>query len=163
MKKNKRGFTIVELLIYTTILLGLLYIFTSIFSSILDVQLESETQSAIVQDSNYIFARLQYDISRATSIQMPDSLGASSNLLTLRIQGIDHTYELNANGLLQVTTPLGSSTLNSFGTTLSNLSFRRYGNVSGKNSVSISYTLTSTAQRTHGVETQDFQSTIGLR
>ena len=162
MKKLSRGFTIVELLIYTTILLGLLYIFTSMFGSILDVQLESETQSAIIQDSGYIFARLSYDIGRANSIQIPSSLGASSSLLTLGINGVDSTYSLS-NGTLLLTRASDSAALNSFGTTVSNISFRRYGNVSGKNSISVSYTLTATTQRTGGSESQDFQSTIGLR
>ena len=57
MSSKQQGFTIVELMVYTTVLLGLLYVFTSVFTSILDVQMESETQSAIVQDSGYIFAR----------------------------------------------------------------------------------------------------------
>lgn len=162
MKKRKNGFTIVELLIYTTILLGLLYIFTSMFGSILDVQLESETQSAIIQDSGYIFARLQYDIGRATSIETPSSLGASSSTLVLNINGVDFTYGVS-NGTLQLSSEGVSAALNGFGTTVSNLSFRRYGNTSGKNSISVSYTLTSTTQRTSGYDTQDFQSTIGLR
>ncbi len=162
MKRLKSGFTIVELLIYTTILLSLLYVFTSMFGSILDVQLESETQSAIIQDSGFIFARLQYDIGRATSIQIPNSLGAASSQLTLRINGSDITYAAS-NGVLQLTSASSSGALNSFGTTISNLSFRRYGNVNGKNSISVSYTLTSTTQRTGGYDTQDFQSTIGLR
>lgn len=162
MKKRKNGFTIVELLIYTTILLGLLYIFTSMFGSILDVQLESETQSAIIQDSGYIFARLQYDIGRASSIVTPSSLGASSSTLVLQINGVDFTYGIS-NGTLQLTSEGVSAALNGFGTTVSNLSFRRYGNTSGKNSISVSYTLTSTTQRTSGYDTQDFQSTIGLR
>lgn len=162
MKKRKNGFTIVELLIYTTILLGLLYIFTSMFGSILDVQLESETQSAIIQDSGYIFARLQYDIGRASSIVTPSSLGASSSILVLNINGVDFTYGVS-NGTLQLASEGVSAALNGFGTTVSNLSFRRYGNTSGKNSISVSYTLTSTTQRTSGYDTQDFQSTIGLR
>lgn len=132
------------------------------FSSILDVQLESETQSAIIQDSGYIFSRLQYDIGRASSIQTPASLGQSSGSLVLQINGSGYTYSVS-NGLLLIENAGSSASLNSVGTTVSNVSFRRYGNINGKNSVSVVFTLTSTTQRTHGYESQDFQSTIGLR
>ena len=161
MHKSK-GFTIVELIIYTGILLTVMYIFTSIFSATLDAQLESEAQSAIIQDSNYIFSRVSYDVSRASSIVEPASLGVASTRLQLLIDGATYTYEI-VDDALQVTDAIGSVSLNSFGTTTSGLSFRRYGNVSGKNSISLAFTLRSTTQRTGGFESQDFQTTVGLR
>jgi type II secretory pathway pseudopilin PulG len=162
MKRKQKGFTIVEMLIYTGILLIVLYIFTSIFSATLDVQLESQTQSAIIQDSGYILSRLSHDMTRASSIVQPASLGQVSSSMQLVIGGTTYTYA-PVNNSLQVTDASGSVYLNSYGTTVSNVSFRRYGNVSGKNSVSIAFTLTSTTQRTGGYESQDFQTTMGLR
>jgi hypothetical protein len=53
--------------------------------------------------------------------------------------------------------------LNSYGTTVSNVSFRRYGNINGKHSVRLAFTLTSTTQRTSGAEIQNFETTLGLK
>lgn len=162
MSSKQQGFTIVELMVYTTVLLGLLYVFTSVFTSILDVQMESETQSAIVQDSGYIFARMQYDMSRASSILVPASFGVVTNSLTIQINGQDYVYEI-VNGNLLLHDPNGSAALNSEATTVSGLQVRRYGNESGKHSASISFTLTTVAQRAKGTQSQYFQTTVGLR
>jgi hypothetical protein len=162
MKTKRSGFTIVELLIYAGILIVFLYVMTSMFTGILDMQLTSESASAVVQDSRYILSRFAYDIGRASAIVSPASLGAQTSSLILTIGSAEYTYAL-INGNLMLTAASSSGALNGYGTAVSNLSFRRYGNVNGKHSVRIAFTLTSTIQRTDGSETQDFQTTIGLQ
>ena len=162
MKKRQKGFTIVELIIYTGILVMFLYVMTSIFTSIIDLQLQSETASAVSQDSRYILARLNYDISHATSITQPASLGGLSTTLVLQTGSTQYMYNLVGQNLM-MTDSFGTEAINSYGTSVSGLTFRRYGNVNGKNSVSVAFTLTSTSQKTNGPESEDFQATIGLR
>jgi type II secretory pathway component PulJ len=169
MKKKKnslpagrQGFTVVELLVYSGILVVFLYVLTNMFTAILDMQLASETASAVVSDGRFILSRLEYDISRASAIVMPASLGAQSSGLTLTIGSTDYTYAVSG-GNLQLTASSASASLNSFGTSVSGVSFRRYGNTNGKHSVRIAFTLTSTTQRVSGSETQNFQTTIGLK
>jgi hypothetical protein len=162
MKKRQSGFTIVELLVYSGILVIFLYVLTNIFTAILDMQLTSETASAVIQDSQYILSRFSYDIGRASAITTPATLGSQSSALILTIGSESYTYALT-NGNLLLTVASTSAALNSFGTTVSNVSFRRYGNTNGKHSVRIGFTLTSTTQRTDGSQTQDFQTTIGLK
>jgi hypothetical protein len=158
----RRGFTIVELIIYAGILTMFLYVLTSIFTEVLDMQLESETESAVIQDSRYILSRFSYDISRASAIVTPIALGDQTSTLVITIGGVNNTYAV-VNGNLVFTDVTGSGSVNSFGTTVSGLSFLRYGNVNGKNGVRIAFTLTSTTQRTMGPQTRSYQATIGLR
>jgi type II secretory pathway pseudopilin PulG len=160
--KRQSGFTIVELLIYCGILTVFLYVMTNIFTSVLDMQLESETASAVVTDGRYILSRLTYDIGRASSIVTPASLGAQTANLVLHIGASDYTYAV-ANGNLVLTSGAVSGALNGYGTQISNVSFRRYGNVNGKNSVRVMFTLTSVTQRRSGPETRDYETTIGLQ
>ena len=161
-QKRDQGFTLVEMLIYSGILVVFLYVLTSMLVSILDLELNSQTTSVMSQDSRFILSRFEYDIARASDIVTPASLGQQTTTLVLHIGASDYTYSLN-NGNLELAGPSENGSLNSYGTTVSNVSFRRYGNVSGKNSVRIVFTLTTTTQRTSGAETQDFQTTIGLR
>ena len=162
MKQREKGFTIVELIIYTAILTVFLYVLTSMFTSVLDMQLESETESAVIQDSRYILSRFSYDMSRASAIVTPAALGDETNTLVLTIGGTNYTYIL-VNGNLVLSYAGGSGSVNSFGTSVSNVSFRRYGNQNGKNGVRIAFTLTSTTQRTFGSQIRNYQATIGLR
>jgi hypothetical protein len=161
MKQN-RGFTIVEMIIYCTILVSFLYVMTNMFVSILDMQLESETTSSVIQDSRYLFSRFTYDIGRATAITIPANLGEQSNTLGLTINGVLYTYALQGENLF-LTSTAGTGQLNSEGTTISGLSFRRYGNVTGKPSVRIVFTLESTTHRTGGPEIRSFETTLGVR
>lgn len=164
MKKTKRGtqgFTIVELLMYCAILTIFLLVMAQIFTSILDTQLNSESTAAVAQDSRYIMSRLAYDIGRATDVTVP-ALGASSNSLQLMINGSTFAYVVQS-GNLELTTATGTDVLNSFGTTASNVNFRRFGTVDVKNNIQLTFTVTSNITKTTGPETRTLQTTIGLR
>jgi hypothetical protein len=161
-RQGRQGFTIVELIIYTGILTIFLYVLTNIFTSVLDMQLESESTGPVVADGRYILSRFTYDITHASAIITPSTLGGESTSLVLRVGASDYTYSLS-NGNLTLTTPLGAADINSYGSRVSNVSFRRYGNAGGKNSVRIVFTLTSTTTRQSGSEIRDYQTTIGLK
>lgn len=160
--ERRRGFTIVELLIYSGILVIFLYVMTSMFTAILDTKLESETASALITDGQYLFSRLAHDIERADILVTPAALGEQSADLTLRIGGADYMYTATS-GNLELTNNIGTFGLTSYGTTISNLSFRRYGNVNGKHSVRIVFRLTSTTERPGGADIRDFETTISMR
>lgn len=152
------GFTLIELIIYMGLITTLLVITSQIFFAVLDVQTESEANSAIEQDGRFILARLSYDFNESTLITTPLNLGDTS--VTLSLDNGTKIYE-NTNGNLL----LNGSQLNSTGTTISNLLFTRLGNsgVGKKNTVRISFRLTSTVLRTKGPDIKDFQTTIGTR
>ncbi|OGH17734.1 MAG: hypothetical protein A2868_00120 [Candidatus Levybacteria bacterium RIFCSPHIGHO2_01_FULL_40_15b] len=159
---KSNGFTLVELLLYMGLLLLFLLIQTQIFTSILGVRLESEASSSVQQDARFIMSRLIYDINRAENIVLPAIPSAETNSLVLTIDSLSNTYSLSGGNLI-ISDNQGSDNLNSFGTRISNLSFKRLGNVGGKNTITFSFTLTSATQREYGPEIKTIQTTSGLR
>lgn len=165
MTKSQKGFTIVELVLYMAMLTGFLAILMRIFTSSFDVQLDSQSQSAIEQDGRFILSRLTYDIARADSITTPSTLGGQGSTLVLVIGGVNYTYTLTGNNLT-LTANSQTDQLNSFNTQVSSVTFKRIGNsgAGNKDTVQIQYTLTSAITRTGGQhDTKSFQTTIGLR
>ena len=157
-KKNIRnGFTLVELIVYITLLSIFLIVMTQIFVSILEVSTESEATSAVEQDSRFILSRFDYDITRSNSINVPDT-----NTLKLIISSETYTYTL-ASGNLILTTSSGSENINSSSTIIANLNFQKIGNPAGKDTVQINFTLNSETVRPAGPETRSYQTTIGIR
>ena len=158
------GFTLVELLIYMGLLSIILVVLSQIFGSILDAQLESQASSSVHRDGRFILSKLSHDIHKAQSIVDPAAIGEQSIDLQLTIDGINYIYSLD-NGNLEVSDGVEANNLNSGDTTVSDLSFTRIGNsvANAKNTVRITYTITSKIVRPKGMETKDFQTTIGIR
>lgn len=161
--KISQGVTIVELLIYLGLMSIFLLTLTEIFLSVLETQTESQQTSSVEQDGRFILARLNYDISRADNIINPVTLGQATSSATLVISGVSYTYDGSDDTNLFLTDDSGKERLNSYGTVVSNVAFRRLGNSGGKNSLQIVWRLTSVSKRTAGVEVKDFQTTIGTR
>lgn len=159
----KRGFTIVELIIYMGLLSILLAVVTEIFLSILDLQNQSTAVSNVSQDGKYIISRLGYDIRRSSEITVPASTGVKTENAALTIDGEAFTYTASSSGGLVITQNSGSDYLTSNETRISNLSFTRLGNAGGKNSLMISFTLTGRQALKNSYETRDYQTVISLR
>ncbi|MGH7241214.1 MAG: PulJ/GspJ family protein [Candidatus Saccharimonadales bacterium] len=159
---GQKGVTLVEMLIVMGLLAVFLLIMTTIFTSTLDVQNQSNAYSATVSDGRFIMARLNYDIARASAVTTPASLGASGSSLVLTIGGNSYTYALSSSNL-QLTDNLGAANLNGSGTAVSSLSFQRIGNTGGKDTIRYSFTLTSTTKHSGTADTQTFTSTAELR
>jgi type II secretory pathway pseudopilin PulG len=169
MKKLKifqKGFTLTELVFYMGLLIILIAILSRLFSSILDVQLESQSSSSVDLDGKYIISKLTYDMrSMQTSaptndtIITPASPGLSGSTLTFKVNSINYTYATNS-GNLTLTNDNGSNNLNSTDTNLSNLQFTRIGSGTSTDTIRVSFTLTSKISRISGPETRTFQTTI---
>ena len=161
----KRGFTLIEIIIYMALLSIFLLTLTDIFVSILDVQLESDATSAVEQDGRFILSRMAYDIPRASSIDIPPQIGQTRSNLRMTIGGVTYEYAENG-GNLQLTNNLGTSNLNGSETAVSNLSFQKIANsavVGTKETIKINFTIESITQRTQGPEVRNFQTTVGRR
>lgn len=160
MKKN--GFTLVELLVYMTIFSVFIVLLTNTFVTILDAKLESESISSVEQDGNTILNRLTYDISHASAITTPASLGQQTNMLLVTVNGIDYTYSLSGNNLI-ITSGGQSNQLNGYNTAISNLSFQRIGNVGHNPTVKLSFTITGNILKHSGNDVINFSTTISTR
>lgn len=161
-KSLQSGLTLIELLIFMSLYSVLLVIIMSVFTATIDIKLSSEATSNVQEDGNFLMSRLSYDVLRANSITLPD-LGDTNSSLELNIDGESYTYELN-NTNLELTNDAGTDQLNMYNTSITDLSFTRLGETSGKNTLQISFTINSRIANTSGVtETKDFQTTLGTR
>jgi type II secretory pathway pseudopilin PulG len=158
----QKGFTLTELVFYMGLLLILIGLLSQLFSSILDVQLESQSSSSVDLDGRYILSKLALDMrSMQTNdtIITPASPGLSGPTLTFKVNSINYTYATNS-GNLTLTNNNASNNLNSTDTTISNLRFTRIGNGTSTDTIRINFTLTSKISRTSGPEKRTFQTTI---
>lgn len=156
------GFTLVELLLYMALLSIWLLVLSGIFISVLETRTESEAVSAVEQDGRFIIARLSYDASRASSVTVPVSLGSTASSLSIIIGGVEYSYAV-AGGNLQLTNDVGTHNLNSSETIVENPVFQRIGNIGGKDTIRVQFTLTSVTVRAKGPESKTFTTTVGRR
>ncbi len=140
----------------------LLVVFTDILISVLDVQTSTESTSSVAQDSRFIYTRFIYDINNAQGVTLPTNLGDLSNSLQFTNGGVTYTYALGSGNLL-LTDPNGSQQLNSYDTTVSDLEFTRIGNINGKHTFRINFTVSSKIPLHGNTETKTIQTTAGLR
>ena len=156
----KKGFSLVELMIYMVLFSVLVFIISNIFSTVLDVSRESEAVSNVQQDGAYIMARLYRDIPLSTST-VPVSAGSSSSSLQLTINGVNYSYSLSSGDLF-LTNNAGTFKLNGYGTTVSSLLFTRIGS-GGHDTIKLQYTVTSKNRKTAVAEVKSYSTTIELR
>lgn len=162
MKRKSSGFTLIELVLYMGLFVGFLLIMADVFLATLDVQAESEASSAVQQDGRYILARLIYDAGRAQELVQPANLGQEAPVVQLLIDGSVFTYGPTGENLVLIG-PDGTNILNSSESKVTGFTVQRLGDTSGKPTLRLHYTVTSTVKRNKGPETQTFQTTIGLR
>jgi competence protein ComGF len=157
-QQSLKGFTLVEILIYMTLFVGFLMLLSALFISILDTQLNSSTSSQIDQDSWYLINRLQYDVYRANSIELPVNNGEESDTLILDISGSSITYSAS-NDKLTITENGQSYSLINPDSRILNLSFKKLGNVDGSSTISVYLELKNFAS----AKTKILNFTVGLR
>ena len=158
----QKGTTLVELLIYLGLVTVLLAVLTQIFVGILDVQLSSSSVSVVEQDSRFILSRLAYDIERADTISIPGTVGTQSNNLQMMINGISYSYTIS-NGNLVLSRLSNNYALNSFDTSISNVTFKRVGNGVNNDTIQMSFTTKSDIVVNDQYETKIINTTFGMR
>lgn len=162
LTQRKKAFTIIELVIYMGLLAMLLLVFTDMFSLLVDKKLETESTSTIYQDADFIFSRLQYDFAHAKTILLPAAPGNPVTQLQLGFDTNTFDYYLDGTDLKRAT---GSAILqlNSFDTTISNVSFQRIGEGNAFDTIRLLFTITSKVKKQSGYESYQFKTTYGLR
>lgn len=147
-----------ELVLYMGLLLILLAILSQLFTASIESQLASQSFSYVQQDGRFILNRMTYDIQNATAVATPSTLGSSTSTLQMTVNGATSTYSLTGQNLL-----LNGVRLNGFNTAISNLSFQKLGNVGGKPTIKLSFTVTSLVLKNGSPEVKNYQTTVGLK
>src|SRR5215469_6141095 len=97
-----KGYSLIELVLYIGILSILLAVLTSIFSSVVDVQLESNATSSVDQDGRFLLSKLLYDVKSSSSIVTPATPGVQSSTMQVTINSINYTYSASNSGNFEV-------------------------------------------------------------
>ena len=139
--KFNKGFTLVEILVYMALMSIFLMVLLDVFTITLNTKLTSESNSTVIQDSRYILSKLLYDINNADSITSP-VLGATDSSLQIVSGGVTNVYMLINGNLVKIDSGI-SMNLNSVDTQLDSISFKNIGNVDGKPTIQVVYTVRS--------------------
>lgn len=162
INKSSAGFSLVEILVYMSLMSIFLVVLLSMFTAALNTRLSSESTSGIFQDSRYILSKLSYDINNADSIIYPDS-GSTNTSLQLMASGFANTYSLSDGNLVKTVDGV-SMNLNGTDTQIDSISFKNIGNTDGKPTIQIIYTIRSKIIIQGGrTETQVINTTMGTR
>lgn len=161
-KTTKKGFTLIEILIYMGILSALLVIFVDMFATLVNKQLEVESDSAIQQDSSYILSKFSYDFGLAKAIVVPAAPGSPSASLKLLLGSSHYDYFLKDGNIISSNSGILNQ-LNSSETSISNLTFQRLGTGDKNDVIQLKCTMTSTVKKQSGYEVIQFATTLGIR
>lgn len=164
IKNYQKGFTLIELSLFMGIFSILIIVLFQLLTSIIDVQMESQSTTYVSQDGRYILNRFTYDMENATSIVNP-GIGNQAQSLAISEGATTYTYNLSNGNLTLTNSALGSTDqLNSANTTVSNLNFLRLADTQGQEStITISFTLNSKTVRRGEVNSESFKTTVGTR
>lgn len=160
-KLNKKGFTLLETLIYFALLSIILLVVVNLFFIISESSLESTSKSSVEIEGGYVLKRLAFDIRQAESISVPTNPGDSSSSLNLVINGSNYDYFLD-NFVLNLdtgaTTPVTSNSV-----LVQGVEFTHIAESGGKPTIKVSFTLESAKPTKTGVETKNFESVFSVR
>lgn len=163
-RSNYKGMTLIELVLYMGLLILLISVLSSIFSAIIDVQLNSTSVSSVDQDGNFILSKLTHDVASSSATLVPLNPGTVSNTMQITINSINYTYSVNSSNNLQIVNNSTNATdvLNSYNTKVSGLTFTRIGTGGNSDTVQVSYTITSRIRERAGeYETKSFTTSLG--
>lgn len=145
------GTTIIELLIYMALLVIFLTVLMDVFVTTLDFKLQTESVSALNQDTRYILAKISYDVYNAKTFTV--TAGGQELDLT-NYNGTINRYTVSGGDIL-----LNSVKLNGLDTKVGSISFTKIG-------ATVQVTLNMQSQiitQGNQQKTQDVQVTLGTR
>ena len=163
----RRGFTLIELIIFMGILSILLLLLSTLFTSVINVQLESEGYSSIDTDGRYILAKLMYAFQSADSADTVNNYidtpatGSAGQTLKVKINSVLYTYSGSTSGTLQLLTPTLNN-LTSSESSISGLLFQRIGPGGNIDTIQVSFRLTSKIKRANISKFRDFQTSVSM-
>lgn len=155
MKKNIKGVTLVELLIYMALVSMFMIILVELFTSILKLELTTQSTSSLAGDTRFIVARMGYDIENATSVSVISPT-------RLEFNGTS-SYSLDGDNNLILTEGGISNRLNGSDTKINSIAFKQVAAFGTKPTIQVIFTIESNVVENTGPRSQIIQTTYGLR
>lgn len=166
---SEKGFTLIDLAIYSGLLGILLVILSELFISIVQLQLSSGAQGAVEQNGAYILSRTTFDLRRATRVALP-LLGETTATLSASIAdgGIEvpYRYELENHNLI-LTVGSETSQLNSADTEVADFTVTKVGNsgqlITARDTIIVGFTIKSKGVTSSGQKERQYRTAVSLR
>lgn len=159
---RNRGFTLIELIIYSGILVIVLTFTGEYLYSIGQARINNTARVEVAQAAQLIINKTKSDVVNSLAITNPIE-SESSPSLSLSTDERQITYSLVGNDLIRNIDD-NADKLNSDQVILSNVSFNKIANPGGAVTVQMRFTLTSLAQLSGGRNVQEsFQTTFSQR
>ncbi|HEY5220974.1 MAG TPA: prepilin-type N-terminal cleavage/methylation domain-containing protein [Candidatus Paceibacterota bacterium] len=157
---NKKGFTLVEMLVSIAIFSVIIVAFIGILVVILQIQAQSSSSQAVNQESQFLLQKVQYYVESA-SVITPTST-PSTLVFYVASSSLDPSYITLSSGTvyLQQTATGTLQALTSPKVNVTNLSFTRNTNPPGHDTVSVSFTMAYNTLNAEQAFSQLFQSTV---
>lgn len=155
--RSRAGFTLIELIIFTAIFSLAMGAFLSVFTNISGVAVRQNSTAEVQSQSQFVLQTIQYYVERSSMVST--TVDATSTALILRMSSTtEDPVIIDTNGAaVQLKVGNGAAqTITSDKVEISDLVFIRRSNPGGKNSVSVSFTVTYAAGNT----TQRFSQSI---
>lgn len=168
LRNSQKGATLIELLLYFSLLGILLTVVTDLMLRTSEFSLEAAAKNDLQEDARFIISKFGYDIRRADSVSLPANLGDSSSTLEFTLGTENHSYNLIGTDLeyAKETSPpprTQTANLNSNLTRVNSLTFQRLGNVNGNHLVKINFELEVVKRQKGGPSTKTFETVVGIR
>lgn len=148
MKKNNSGFSLIEVLIYISVIAVITTAISAVFLSIAGGQARADAAAEINSNIRFVTAKINQDISAASAITQPAAAGQTLNTLSLAIGASSVNYCVINSQLYRSSSGIcdeSSELLTSQAVKVSNLSFTRLENINPvlqKTSVSLQTVMT---------------------
>ena len=141
MNKNKRGFTLLEVLIYVTIFAIVLGFLSVILITTTRVEMRESAATEVTQQSSYVVQTIQRLVRESSQIE---SAISSDLVLRMATASKDKTTISLSGGKIYLQEGSGgtSKPLTSDKVTVNSLSFQKFSNPPGKDVVEINITMT---------------------
>ncbi|HEX6258528.1 MAG TPA: prepilin-type N-terminal cleavage/methylation domain-containing protein [Candidatus Saccharimonadales bacterium] len=141
--RQQSGYTLIELLLYITILSSLLLAVSSFFTATASMRVRNQAENDVTAQASAIMERITFTIRNADSITAPTTgaTGAQLNLV-VPTAGLSPTiFELNGP-VLQIREGTGAAVaLSSPSVTVSNLQFKNVTKAGTAGSVQVTFTV----------------------
>ncbi|MBI4159728.1 type II secretion system protein [Candidatus Wolfebacteria bacterium] len=158
---TKRGFTLIELLIYTGLIAVVGGTLTGILVSSLKIGTQEAASAEVTQQLNFTLRTIERLVRSSSNIEIPAGVPTSTLVLRVPDSSKDPTIISIANGALTLkegTAPATSLTTDKV--TLSSLSFRKFTQYPGHDTVSIDMTMTYNSQNPDSQVSRTLSSAI---
>lgn len=127
-KKSLAAFTLMELILYLAVLLVMSVVLSNTFLLLNKGGSNVQAKSELNSNFNFVNAKIKRDIYMASLLNTPASVGASSTILDLTVNGQSIKYTLNSNRVTRQINSQAAEYLSSDLVKINSLTFTRSEN-----------------------------------